>query len=110
MGSVQPKRTPMSTIPEVKIVNVTTRQLGSFINEAIQTHLEKLFEEHHNKELPTGKEFLSRNETAEFFSISLTSLHRWVNQGIMKPYKAGNKTYFKHIELLAILENSNRSK
>ncbi len=51
--------------------------------------------------------FLTRKETAEFFSISLYTVHDWMKKGIIKPYKAGNRTYFKQSELVEVLNNSN---
>lgn len=51
--------------------------------------------------------FLTRKETAEFFKISLYTVHDWVKKDIIKPYKAGNRTYFKQSELVEVLNNSN---
>lgn len=54
-----------------------------------------------------GETFLTRKETAEFFKISLYTVHSWMRKGIIKPYKAGNRTYFKQSELIEVLNNSN---
>ena len=51
--------------------------------------------------------FLTRKETADFFKISLYTVHEWKKKGIIKPYKAGNRTYFKQSELVEVLNNSN---
>ena len=53
------------------------------------------------------EKFLTRKETAEFFKISLYTVHDWVKKGIIKPYKAGNRTYFKQAELIEVLNQSN---
>lgn len=60
------------------------------------------------KEVSKQKDFLTRKETSEFFSCSLVCIHDWVKKGIIKPYKAGNRTYFKHAELVSVLLNSNK--
>lgn len=60
------------------------------------------------KEPNENKEFLTRKETAEYFSVSLVCLHGWVKKKIIKPYKVGNRTYFKHSELVNVLLNSNK--
>lgn len=60
------------------------------------------------KEVSTPKEFFTRKETADYFSCSLVCIHDWVKKGIIKPYKAGNRTYFKHSELVSVLLNSNK--
>lgn len=53
------------------------------------------------------KEFLTRQETADFFSISLVCLHDWMNRGIVTPLKCGNRTYFHRPALVQKLLDSN---
>ena len=55
------------------------------------------------------KEVLTRKETAELFDVSLVCIHDWIQKGIIKPYKMGNRTYFKRSEVLESLYNSNRA-
>ena len=55
------------------------------------------------------KEILTRSETARLFSISLVCLHDWMKKKIVKPYKVGNKTFFKHSEVMEVLTSSNRN-
>lgn len=56
----------------------------------------------------SGKEFLTRTETAEFFDVSLVTIHSWINNGLIIPLKMGNKTYFKKSSLVEKLMSSNR--
>lgn len=51
---------------------------------------------------------MTRKEVADLFSVSLVTLHDWVNSGIIKPYKVGNRTFFKRSELLSVMELSNK--
>lgn len=38
--------------------------------------------------------YVSRLKVAEMFGVSLPTVHAWMNAGILKPYKIGNKTRF----------------
>jgi len=40
--------------------------------------------------------------------ISLTTIHDWCNQKILKAYKVGNRTYFSRKEIEQTLFNSNK--
>ena len=53
-------------------------------------------------------DLLTRKDAAKMLAISLTTLHDWINKGIIKPYKMGNRTYFRHADLLEKLMDSNK--
>lgn len=59
---------------------------------------------------PSTKEFLTRKEVASFFSISLVTLHIWINKGLLKPYKMNRKTYFKYTEIKETIMKSNQKR
>ncbi|REC62953.1 DNA-binding protein [Chryseobacterium pennae] len=47
---------------------------------------------------------LTRDETAELLDVSLTTLHNWNKQGILKPSaKVGKRVYYSKDEVLARL-------
>lgn len=46
---------------------------------------------------------LTRKETAEFFNVSVNCINNWVNNGILKAYKVGQRTYFKKSELIEVV-------
>jgi hypothetical protein len=52
------------------------------------------------------KELLSRKETAQFFGISIVTLHSWVNKGTITPHKIEGRTFFLRSELMDVLLNS----
>jgi len=54
------------------------------------------------------EDFLSRKETAELLKISLPTLHQWSNDGILRPMKMGNRTYFSRKEIVSVMYNSNK--
>lgn len=63
----------------------------------------KILDERLLKLQPTvdGNAFITRQEVAEMFGVSITTVHSWMNVGILKPYKIGNKTRFLLSEVKA---------
>jgi excisionase family DNA binding protein len=49
-------------------------------------------------------ELLTRREAADFFRISLPTLHKWVNEGLIRSYELGGRVYFKRDELISSLK------
>ena len=56
------------------------------------------------------KEILTRKEVASLLSICLVTIHEWVKIGLLKPYKLGNRTFFKRSEIMEALNKSNPSR
>jgi len=52
--------------------------------------------------------FITRQEVADLFKISLPTVHAWMNAGILKPYKIANKTRFLRSEVLAAAKDISR--
>jgi hypothetical protein len=88
-----------------QIIQVTPEDLANLIQDSVKQLLPS--PTLHPVDSPT-KEILTRIETANLFSISLVCLHDWIKKGILKPYKVGNKTYFKRSEIMEVLSSSNR--
>jgi hypothetical protein len=92
----------------IQMIQVTPNELAYLISESVRTQIQELVNSN-NKEQPKDQnDLLSRKETAEFFKVSLVSIHSWMKDGIIKPYKVGNRTYFKKSELINVVESSNR--
>jgi len=75
--------------------------------ERLETHIQSQNNADVKEDDSKDETFLTRKETALFFNISLYTIHDWMRKGIIKPYKAGNRTYFKKAELIEVLNNSN---
>lgn len=92
---------------QVQFIQVSPQELAFLIQESVKQSFP-------NTLLPpidsNPKEILTRIETANLFSISLVCLHDWVKKKILKPYKVGNKTFFKRSEVMEVLSSSNRQK
>ncbi|MCB0743557.1 MAG: helix-turn-helix domain-containing protein [Ignavibacteriae bacterium] len=89
----------------IQFIGTSPTALANLIDEKIKAQLLELKQNFQPRE---PDEFMSRNETAELLKISLTALHDWMNKGILKPYKMGNKTYFSRKEVTETLFNSNK--
>jgi len=87
-----------------QFIQVTPEDLAVLIKESVKQSLPDFPIQKDSDQ----KEILTRSETAHLFSISLVCLHDWIKKGILKPYKVGNKTYFKRSEVMEVLSSSNR--
>ena len=92
----------------IQFINVTPQELVNLISESVKAHLEQLVNKIESKSSKDEPEFLTRKKTADFFGVSLATIHDWNNNGSLKPYKMGNRTYYRRSELLETLYNSNR--
>ena len=88
----------------IQFIEVSPTELADLIQLGLKKEVENLISElSDNKE--SGKEFLTRKETAEFFGVSVVTIHAWINEGHISSYKMGNRTYFKRSELIEQLLN-----
>lgn len=89
----------------IQFIGTSPNALAELIDEKIRIQLIDLKKD---LKFENPDEFLTRKETSEFLKISLVCLHDWVNKGILKSYKLGNKTYFNREEVIQTLFNSNK--
>lgn len=92
---------------QIQLIQVSPQQLADLISESVNKRIKDLFAKDEQTPHRESEAFLTRKETADFFKISLYTVHDWMKKGIIKPYKAGNRTYFKQSELVEVLNNSN---
>ena len=67
--------------------------LKSLLSEIIKEELSKLISA--SQKPLNGKEFLTRQETAEILGISLPTLHNRIKDGFIVPRRVGNRVRFK---------------
>lgn len=84
---------------------VNPDQLKELISNSVKNEIEVLKKDLQPKEPDS---FLTRDETKNLLKISNFCLHNWMNKGILKPYKVGNRTYFKRSEIEEKILNSNK--
>jgi len=55
---------------------------------------------------PREKKYLTRKQVAEKFSVTLPTVHSWVNSGRLKAHKMGGRTLFEaeQVEQAAVLK------
>jgi hypothetical protein len=93
----------------IQLINVSTAELVNLITEKVKEQFHEVINVPNEKNNQINdSEFLTRKETAKLFNVSLATLHDWNNNKTIKPYKMGNRTYYKRSELLETLFNSNR--
>jgi hypothetical protein len=89
----------------IQFISTSPNALANLIDERLKAQLDELKKNFTPRE---PDDFMSRKETAELLKISLVCLHDWMNKGILKPYKMGNKTYFSRKQVTETLFNSNK--
>lgn len=52
---------------------------------------------------PEGKELMTRDETAEYFGVSLGTLNNWSRRGVLVPITFGGRVYYTRNEIQAKL-------
>lgn len=50
---------------------------------------------------------MSREEAGAYLKISLPTLHKWTNEGVLKAYRLGGRVYYKQHEILKALMQIN---
>lgn len=89
---------------ESTIIQLSPKELADFISCQLKMELIKLTTNPKIKNLiSTDKPHLTRKETAVFFDVSLNCINDWSKKNILKPFKVGQRTYFKKSDLLETL-------
>ena len=89
----------------VQFMQIDQEKLVALFQQGIKIEVENLVKKL-SEQKPSKKEFLTRKETAEFFDVSVVTIHAWIKEGLITSYKMGNRTYFKRSELIEQLLNS----
>jgi hypothetical protein len=91
------------TNQSIQMFHITPDELANLINQEIKKELSELKDSINRNDLQNPH--LTRRETAKYFDISLNCVNDWVRKGILKPYKVGQRTFFKRSELLQVMFN-----
>jgi hypothetical protein len=89
----------------------TFLQVETISSEALVIEMEKRFSKIIDAKMaklqpPVNEDpFITRQDVADMFHITLPTVHSWVNSSILKPYKIGNKTRFLLSEVKAAAIN-----
>ena len=91
----------MSNAQPVQFVQITANELAKLINDQISENLNKFKKEFLSKE--ADDELLTRDQTAEFLQVDVSTLYLWAKKGKIKPYGIGKRRYFKRSQLIESL-------
>jgi hypothetical protein len=90
----------------IQFIQTTPTELANLVIDAVRQELRTLNRHVEHPSTPV-KELLTRKETAQLFDVSLVTIHEWCKSDILKPYKVGNRTYFKRVEVMEVVSRSN---
>jgi hypothetical protein len=86
------------------LTQISPKELAILISNEVKKELIKFAANPKVKVLnSTNKPHLTRKETSNFFDVSLNCINDWSNKGILKPFKVGQRTYFKKTDILLTL-------
>jgi len=85
----------------VTITQINRDELSNLINNSLKEFFKKTGEPQKIESNPR----LTRKEVAKLFDVSLNCVNDWSKKGILKPYKVGQRTYFKRSECENVLFN-----
>lgn len=88
----------------VEIITIEKNELRSMMRSEFDAALSAFTEWKKNSSLQGSENSLmSRAEVAEMFSVSLPTLHSWMNSGIIPFHRIGGRTFFKKSEVIESL-------
>jgi excisionase family DNA binding protein len=91
----------------IQFIQTTPTELANLVIDAVRQELKEINRLIDSNTHVPVKELLTRKETAELFAVSLVTIHEWCKSDILKPYKVGNRTYFKRTEVMEVVSRSN---
>ncbi len=95
---------------QIQFVSTSPNALANLISEQVRKEIETFAATLNRASHPEGKEVMTRKETAQFFGVSLVTVHDWTRAGILHPYKVGNRVFYRRSHLMQVLEQSNPQK
>jgi excisionase family DNA binding protein len=90
-----------NTINAIQIQGINAETLISKIKEVVKEVIPK------PQPQTVTDRLLTRKEVCTMLQVSLVTVHNWTKQGILNPYRIGNKLRFKEIEVLEALQSVN---
>ena len=95
---------------EVQFIQTSPNALANLISDQVREELEAHAAKLQKASSNDDKEVMTRKETAQFFGVSLVTIHDWTKSGILHPYKVGNRVFYRRSHLMQVLEQSNPKK
>ena len=81
----------------------TTAAIRDIVRDEVNTALEKFKTDLENK-----SKYMTRQQVADHLNITLSTVHSYMNQGILTAYKVNGRTLFKVYEVDEALQKLTR--
>ena len=87
----------------IEIQEITVDELADKVADKLLDRIK-----HYLDDLLTNESdvYLTRQETADFLKINITTLWHWTNKGKIKSYGIGNRRYYNKQEIIALLKKN----
>ena len=76
---------------QIQFVGTTPEKLCDLFDGRIEEKINSLKENFQ----PKRQEYITRQETADFFKVDLATIHNWTKKGTLTAYKIGQRVYYK---------------
>ena len=87
----------------IEIQEITVDELADKVADKLLNKIK-----HYLDDLQTNESdvYITRQETADFLKINITTLWHWTNKGKIKSYGIGNRRYYNKQEIIALLKRN----
>jgi|JI6StandDraft_1071083.scaffolds.fasta_scaffold19392_4 excisionase family DNA binding protein len=90
---------------QIQFISTTPKDLVNLLNESVKSQLEDFKKDFSNQ---NPDELLTREQTASYLQIDLSTLHNWTTKGKIKCLAIGSRRYFKKSDILESLKPLNK--
>jgi hypothetical protein len=87
----------------IEIQEITVDELADKVADKLLNKIKHYLDDLHTNESDV---YLTRQETADFLKINITTLWNWTNKGKIKSYGIGNRRYYNKQEIIALLKKN----
>jgi len=87
----------------IEIQEITVDELADKVADKLLNKIKHYLDDLHTNESDV---YLTRQETADFLKINITTLWHWTNKGKIKSYGIGNRRYYNKQEIIALLKRN----
>ncbi|WP_341199378.1 helix-turn-helix domain-containing protein [Croceibacter atlanticus] len=88
---------------KIEIQEITVDELADKVADKLLNKIKHYLDDLHTNESDV---YLTRQETADFLKINITTLWYWTNKGKIKSYGIGNRRYYNKQEIIALLKKN----
>lgn len=76
----------------------TIEEISAVVRNEVEAALKN-----HRRHMENQDKMMTRQDVADYLNITLPTVHSYMNQGILKPYKISGRTLFKKSEVTQAL-------